>query len=193
MATLTAQSAIDALAATLRERGHAGTFARKLDISIAEASRFISRLVSAHPHLAEKFKYWPKNVTTGYVFIGDIHKQNAENSDILKVGHYVLANCWNKKRNYYDIFRADTVVETEFIFGRQSNGKFYPAYRKPGEFLTKWLSQEDIDLGLAVKFGEENGCNVKIRTENTREVYRRGAWLGTVSSRALINVNYDWR
>lgn len=193
MQTIDAQSTIDALATTLRDRGNAAIFARKLDVSIAEASRFIARLVAAHPHLESKFARWPKNVTTGYVFVGDKHTQNAERSGLLVVGDYVLAHCWNKKRGYYDIFRADTVVETEFIFGRLSNGKFYPAYKKPGEYLIKWLSQEDIDLGLAVKFGKENACNVKIRTENTREVYRRGAWLGTVSSRALINVNYDWR
>lgn len=182
----------NSLADTLKSGGNIVNFARQHDITIAQASRLVWQFCQHNPKYSILFKDWPQNIATGYIFMGHKHKQHAEHTGLLRIGQHVIGVLWNKKRGYYEIFRADKVTETCFVMGSVINGKFQCLYEhdRPCE---RWYSEEDIALGAAIRFGQENHCNAKLRTQRTRVAYRRGMWLGMVSAAALVNVNYNWR
>lgn len=180
----------DSLAHILSTGGNIVQLARHYNITVAHASKLLAQFCENNPKYAGLFSAWPKNISTGYIYIGAVHTQYSETKNRLAIGQHVIADLYSHKNRRYEIFDAVETVEYCFIMGSIVGKKFHPM-QENGKPVEKWYSEKDIELGLAVKFGKENNCNAKMRTNKTRIVYRRGNWLGNVPAFALVNVNYE--
>src|SRR3990167_5679706 len=55
----------------LKSGGNIVDLAKSLDITISETSKLIGNLSSCDKRLATLFQNWPKDVTSGYIYLGE--------------------------------------------------------------------------------------------------------------------------
>lgn len=170
--------------------------ARALGITVAETSDYVAQL-STNPKLDAVFKKfkWPQNVRSGYIFIGDQHKQHGEREGLLVVGQHVFADYIEqqdkaKKQTNVEIFLSVPEIQRKYKIMRvfEKNGISYKEPSK-GENNFRWLYDEDKSLRQLL---EECDLGAKLLlqpTNETRLIYRKDRWVGSPNRSAIVGVN----
>lgn len=178
--------------------------ASKLHITPSQASNYIGQIAEKSPKLSLVFdKYhWPRNVNTGYIFLGDLHKQYGETKGRLVVGQHIMAEVLKskdkaKRDKFYEIFSAVKIVKREYlvrnIFLKKVEGQV-KAKKTYGEIKGSiWIPiDEELSSEENKALAKEYGGQILQPLQNTKIAYVAGGWLGLVEKHAIVSVNHKF-
>ena len=187
----------------LKSGGNIVDLAKSLDITISETSKLIGNLSSRDERLATLFQNWPKDVTSGYIYLGEKTPPRAK----LFPGQYIFAEKLDKrnksqKYTFYEI-RLPKVIE-ECLYIIRITKKKPNIRRKNNEIILvdpqviqieEWWPIDTEKEKIIERFREmvakysNWGKSELFDGKKIRINYTPGAWVGVINGVSLLNVN----